>query len=560
MIKNILKPYLLILFDLIGIIPATAQQFSEKAILEEQLFIQAEASRALDKCEEALDVYNELRKKQPRNIAVLYGIARCELSLGNNHKAETTIDNALIFEPNNLWLLDFKLKLLEKNKNFTEAPTLVEKIFILTKDPAYLDRKAYFLAAGGQYKEAYEELDRLEKIVNSNKDIALAKSDMLILQNKPEEAIQELINYNNNISEDPEIMHKIAAYYNENKQADKSIEWYQKIYNLDNNDPIANFALFAGQNKGKQNNLAGLSDIISNPQIAVDLKIAELVPYLAELMENRDPMKISQLDTLTRQLASTHRKDPKVHALRGDVLYHSGKIAEAIQEYHKTIKLTPSNFQVWRQLMQAYEFTGGYSQLLTVSEDALSYYPNQSIVYYYNGLALYHNDKINEASSILDEGLLMTGRDKENKAKIIALKAAIQIKKNNEPKAVELYNQALKENPADIETKSAFAKFLTSSGTYPDKNSLNELKKSALNNPIVCINVVDILLLLKDIKEAENILAKSVEKYKYDYPLILEKMGDFKLAQGKKDEALTIWKEASYLMPNNKTLAKKLVL
>lgn len=560
MIKNILKPYLLILFALIGIIPATAQQFSEKAILEEQLFIQAEASRALDKCEEALDVYNELRKKQPRNIAVLYGIARCELSLGNNHKAETTIDNALIFEPNNLWLLDFKLKLLEKNKNFTEAPTLVEKIFILTKDPAYLDRKAYFLAAGGQYKEAYEELDRLEKIVNSNKDIALAKSDMLILQNKPEEAIQELINYNNNISEDPEIMHKIAAYYNENKQADKSIEWYQKIYNLDNNDPIANFALFAGQNKGKQNNLAGLSDIISNPQIAVDLKIAELVPYLAELMENRDPMKISQLDTLTRQLASTHRKDPKVHALRGDVLYHSGKIAEAIQEYHKTIKLTPSNFQVWRQLMQAYEFTGGYSQLLTVSEDALSYYPNQSIVYYYNGLALYHNDKINEASSILDEGLLMTGRDKENKAKIIALKAAIQIKKNNEPKAVELYNQALKENPADIETKSAFAKFLTSSGTYPDKNSLNELKKSALNNPIVCINVVDILLLLKDIKEAENILAKSVEKYKYDYPLILEKMGDFKLAQGKKDEALTIWKEASYLMPNNKTLAKKLVL
>lgn len=555
-----MKPYLLILFALIGIIPATAQQFSEKAILEEQLFIQAEASRALDKCEEALDVYNELRKKQPRNIAVLYGIARCELSLGNNHKAETTIDNALIFEPNNLWLLDFKLKLLEKNKNFTEAPTLVEKIFILTKDPAYLDRKAYFLAAGGQYKEAYEELDRLEKIVNSNKDIALAKSDMLILQNKPEEAIQELINYNNNISEDPEIMHKIAAYYNENKQADKSIEWYQKIYNLDNNDPIANFALFAGQNKGKQNNLAGLSDIISNPQIAVDLKIAELVPHLAELMENRDPMKISQLDTLTRQLASTHRKDPKVHALRGDVLYHSGKITEAIQEYHKTIKLTPSNFQVWRQLMQAYEFTGGYSQLLTVSEDALSYYPNQSIVYYYNGLALYHNDKINEASSILDEGLLMTGRDKENKAKIIALKAAIQIKKNNEPKAVELYNQALKENPADIETKSAFAKFLTSSGTYPDKNSLNELKKSALNNPIVCINVVDILLLLKDIKEAENILAKSVEKYKYDYPLILEKMGDFKLAQGKKDEALTIWKEASYLMPNNKTLAKKLVL
>lgn len=546
------------LAGLTGFISVKAQQFSEKTILEQQLFIQAEASRALGKCESALEVYNELRKKQPRNTAVLYGIARCELSLGNNYQAETTIDNALSFEPENLWLLDFKLKLLENNKNYVEAPVLAEKIFNITKDPAYIDKKAYLLAAGGQYKQAYDELDRLARIVNLNRDIVLAKSDMLVLLNQQEKAIQELISYNDAVRGDSEIMHRIASYYVDAKQQNKAQEWYQKIYDLDENDPVAGFALFAGQNKGKSNELKGLSGIIANPQIAVDLKIAELLPYLGQLMENRTDAQVRQLDTLTRLLVETHSNEPKTFALRGDVLYHSGRIAESIKEYQKTLRLTPSNFQVWRQLMQALEFTGDYSQLMAVSEDALSYYPNQAVVYYYNGIALYHNNKLNDAILILDEGLLMTGRDKETRARIIALKAVIEAKKNNNPKATELFNQALSENPADIEIKSSFAKFLTKTGVHPDKNSLNELKKSALNNPIVSINVIDVLLLLKEIRDAENILIKSVEKFRYDYPLILEKWGDFNLAQGKKDEAVKIWQEAVSLMPDNKTLAKKL--
>ena len=535
------------------------EQISEKEILAEQLFIQAESYRTLGKTETALETYAEIRKKDPRNIAVLYGIARCYWDLSEWDQSERTITDALRFEPENPWLLDFSLKLFEERTKYKEAVPVAEKLFEVTGDPIYIDQKAFYLASSGQYAESYKELNRLETMVGTTKDIILTKMELLKSQNKSDEAVEIVKTGLNTFKNDTELMHEIAMVYVEKGETKKSLEWYEKILEVDNQDAQANIILSKARAGNAGNDkLISLISIVENPDISIDMKIAEMLPYLDKLLDDKSPLLIRDLDSLSSTLVQVHPSDPKAHSMRGDILYHSGKLVKSIISYKKTIDLSPSNFQIWRQLMHAQLFTADYDGLLSVSNEALNFYPNQALVYYYNANALYHLGKNKEALSIVNEGQFMTGSDKELKASLIFLKGKIQYSLIQNDNADQSFKEASELNPGATEIRSNYAVFLVKSGLKPDKNTLNFLNKEAQANPMVALDLAEILILEKDYKKAESVLTAAVQEFKYTYPLTLERLGDVKDLLNEKAEAIELWQEALLLMPHNSKLKAKI--
>lgn len=535
------------------------EQISEKEILAEQLFIQAESYRTLGKTETALETYAEIRKKDPRNIAVLYGIARCYWDLEEWDLSERTITDALRFEPENQWLLDFNLKILEERTKYKEAVPVAEKLFEVTGDPMYIDQKAFYLASSGQYAESYKELSRLENMVGTTKDIILTKMELLKSQNKQEEAVEIVKTGLNTFKNDTELMHEIAMIYLEKGDSKKSLEWYERILEVDNQDAQANIILSkarAGSSGSDQ--LISLIALIENPAISIDMKIAEMLPYLDKLLDDKTPLLIRDLDSLSASLVKTHPSDPKSHSMRGDILYHSGKLSESIISYKKTISLSPSNFQIWRQLMQAQFYTADYDGLLSVSNDALNFYPNQAIVYYYNAIALYQLGKNKDALNIVNEGQFMTGSDKDLKADLIFLKGKIQYSLLQNENADQSFKEAMELNPGATEIRSNYAVFLVKSGLKPDKNTISFLNKEARSNPLVALDLAEIFILEKNYKKAEAVLITAVEEFKYSYPQTLERLGDVKDLLDLRPEALELWQEALQLMPQNSKLKAKI--
>lgn len=534
-------------------------QISEKEILAEQLFIQAESNRILEKPEVALETYNEIRKKDPRNIAVLYGTARCYWDLKEYDQSERTIDDALRFEPDNPWLLDFQLKILEERKKFKEAVTVAEKLFEITGDPLFIDQKAFYLASTGQYAASFLELLRLESIVGTTRDIILTKMDLLKSQNKTAEAVevakQGLLTFKN----DTELMHEIAMMYVNRGDIKQSLIWYEKILEFDRHDARANIIVTKAKAGSSGNeNMLSLISVVENPAISIDLKIAEILPLLNKLMNEKTNLLIRDLDSLSAILVSVHPKDPKAFSMRGDILYHSGKISQAISAYKKTIDLTPANFQIWRQLMKAQLYTADCLKLLDTAEEALTYYPNQALVFYYYAKALYHLERSKEALNIINEGLFMTGSDRALKADLLLLKGKIQYVLFQNEQADQTFNEAMDLNPSATEIQSAYAVFLVKSGLELDKNTLAFLMKEAQNSPLVALDLSEILIQKKDMRKAESVLSTAVETFKFVYPKIVEKYGDFKNIQNQREEAVRLWKEALILMPDNTTLKTKI--
>ncbi len=535
------------------------EQISEKEIMSEQLFIQAESYRTLGKTETALETYAEIRKKDPRNTAVLYGIARCYWDLKEWDQSERTITDALRFEPENPWLLDFSLKLFEERKKYKEAVPVAEKLFEVTGDPMYIDQKAFYLASSGQYAESFKELIRLEGMVGTTKDIILTKMELLKSQNKSDEAVEIIKTGLNTFKNDTELMHEIAMIYVEKGDTKKSLEWYEKILEVDKQDVQANVILSKSRAGTSGNEkLIALISIVENPDISIDIKIAEMLPYLDKLLDDKSPLLIRDLDSLSATLVQVHASDPKAYSMRGDILYHSGKLARSIKSYQRTIDLDPSNFQIWRQLMQAQLFTADYDGLLAISNDALNFYPNQALVYFYNASSLYHLGKNKEALSIVNEGQYMTGSDKELKADLLFLKGKIQYSLIQNENADQSFKEASDLNPGATEIRSNYAVFLVKSGLKPDKNTFNFLSKEAKANPMVALDLAEIFILDKDYKNAEAVLSDAVQEFKHTYPLTLERLGDVKDLLGKEAEAIELWQEALLLMPQNSKLKAKI--
>ena len=71
-----------------------------------------------------------------------------------------------------------------------------------------------------------------------------------------------------------------------------------------------------------------------------------------------------------------------------------GQVEEAVSNYTEAVRLTKNVFPVWEQLLYGLEELGEYEEMGRVADEALNYYPNQPICYYYLGKSF--GDRIEE--------------------------------------------------------------------------------------------------------------------------------------------------------------------
>jgi tetratricopeptide (TPR) repeat protein len=529
--------------------------YSEKEILSEQLFIQAESKRLLGRCEAAIEILDEIRKKSPANTAVLYNLSRCYWDLNEIESAQRIAEDALRFEPDNPWLLDLQLKLLERSKNYPQAIEVADKLFTLTEDPVFLDKKAYFLSSLGRFSESLAALKELEQKVGISKDILLVQTQLLEELGKPKEAIQKIEKNMLGFASDSEVLHTLARLYLGQGEEQKALTLLQQILVLEERDPLA----LSLMGKLESQHLEGehsLRQMIGNPKIPIDQKIRDLYPQLERLMESQQ-LSEPLLD-LSLLLSQVHSQDPKAQAFLGDVLYQSGQIHRSIEPYTKTLELSSSNYQVYVQLLKALLYTRDAIQFSKVAEKTLDLYPDQARSYLYMAQAMHLNQAYAEGLNYTNEGLFMTGSDPHLKAELLLTKAELHLSLGNLDLAENTLYSALEASPDFSLAKATLALLLTKKGLKPDEKTLKYLKKMALQDPMLAEKIADLLLILGQSKEAEELIAKTSAQFQDFYPPILEKWGDLLLLKNSVEEAFQIYSQALSLMPNHSALLLKI--
>ncbi|MGZ5304976.1 MAG: tetratricopeptide repeat protein, partial [Bacteroidia bacterium] len=357
----------------------------------------------------ALQSFANCVKVDPNSSAAHYELARTYLQLSQLPDAEAEALKAVKLEDNNKWYKLLLAEVYKYQKKLAPATEMYEKVTQQNpEDAEYYMELANLYLYQNKPTDALKVYDRMEKQFGTNEDISLQRHRIYLETGKTDKAIEEV---NKLIKADPQnisYQYILAETYLTAKQEAKAFEIYESLLQKNPNDGktqlfVAEYYFRRGD---KVKGVETLKKAFAIKSLDLDQKIKIL--YTQYLMPEGVPEDVKKdAYELTEILVKTHSNDAKVHAIHGDFLYQDKKLEEAREAYRKSVAIKKDIFAVWQQIFFINnELRDSKSQEKETGE-ALEYFPSNSLIYFFNGLAKNELKKHKEATEILESGLAL---------------------------------------------------------------------------------------------------------------------------------------------------------
>ncbi len=457
--KYFMKLFSILLFSLVYTPIVLCQQTTTEDVKFETRYIDALRERSIGREDKAAKILEELYKSDRTNGEIAFELAKTYSKLNEVELVDKYAQKAIQSSPNNIWYCEFYGDFLMMNNRPEEAIEYFNQMVeIDPNEDRHYDRLTKAWITISNYSKAIEVLDQRESTFGPTKEIILEKFKTFDEGEHYNEAILQLDRLINLYPETERFLIMKANVQIKNQQEDQALNTYKKVLTINPSNSEANLALL-GQGSDVENENAyirALLPIINNRTIDVDSKVKELLPYINNLSVGKDQALSDALLEAGDRLIQTHPDQAKAHAAYADILYHTGNLQASIKQYEKTIELNDNIYVVWDQLMYALLEDEQYEKLVQVSEDCMDLFPNQVSALYHHGYGLMYSKRHEDASEILDEALMVSGKNNVLKSTVYVAIAtnnllqeklelakynidlALKVSDNKNPLAIEL--------------------------------------------------------------------------------------------------------------------------
>jgi len=448
---------------------------TEAEVNKQKVFIEANKQKLLENFEEASVLFKEVLKNDPRNHAAAYELARVYDVLDNDEKSLNSIKVAVSLDPTNMWYKLFLADVLEKTLKYAEAADIYKEMVQKNPDTEYhYYQLAFYQVKGEKIDDAIDTYDLIEKKFGSNVEITRKKHALYLGQGDTKNATKELEQLVKKFPENISYLHLLAGFYKQQNKEANAKEVYKKILALDPTNAKATIA------------------IESNKQESGD--DANFLKSLEAVFQDKN-------ETI----------EAKAFSIYGDLLYHANQPDEALIQYEETLNLNKSVFTVWEQMMYIYAEQYEMQKLADLSEKGMDIFPNQVMLYYFNGIAQGELENHKDALSSLNQAVIMSGKKKVLKIDALCRMVKPLIATGKLDKAQDKVTKALSLDPENFRSISAQAFIYAQS---------------------------------KETAKAEELYQSSMNKGGQNNPEVLEDYGDFLKEQGNLAKANEYWEKA----------------
>ncbi len=528
---------------------AYSQQITEAAASLEKIFVEACRERLVGNYDKAVPLLEDLLKKDNKNHAAMYELARVYDAQGKYEQAERLLQTAIPLSPENDWYKKFLADVYQKGGKFPAAAAIYEQL--VKKEPRneqYYFKWAYLLVKADAIDRAIKAYDELERNNGISEETVRRKHALYLGQGNNKKAAEELQRLIVAFPKRVDYRHLLAGFYEQTGDKAKALEEYRQILTVAPNDSKAQLALAGGRNAAGDDiaYLQSLKPAFENPGASIDLKIGKMIPLIQKVANTGNAALADAALELTAVLEKVHPGEAKPLAAAGDLLYYTGRHKEAFAKYQRALELDKAVFAVWEQVMRIRYESGQYAALLKVSEDALDYFPNRALAYYFNAAALIELGKIDEAGRVIEQAMLMTGNDKAIAALFIALKGALAHARKDSGKFAIYFDEALQLDPHSAYVISNHSYYLCQRNEQAVKAMEMAQKADKLQPGMARTQHTLGWLMLKnkDYTGAREHLSKALQINEEEDPLLLEHYGDALYQTGDTNGALAYWTKA----------------
>ena len=511
------------------------------------LFYNANKEKILGNLNSAAELFSEVIRKDPGNHAAMYELANLYADQKKFSDALFFIKSAYKLNPKNIWYALSLAEIYQKNKKFSEGALVLEQ---LVKD--YADHFDFYfewasaLIFADKPADAIKVYDKLEAKTGVSKEVIIQKSRLYQRLGKSDKAIAELQKYIDLNPKDAQAYGMLAEVYQNMGDKEKALNTYNKVLDVDPDNPYIHLSLadFYRSNGEKEKSIRELKLAFNNKELDIDTKISILASYLA-LIKLHPDLRDQALE-LCILLIETHPSDARAHAVFGDFLIRDEQLYKARNEYREAKKLGAKEFEVVKAILAIDVSLQSWDTLMTESDEAMSLFPDQPVVYLFNGLALSQKKKYAEAVKLYNTGVQLVLDDKDLQVNFYSsLGDAYQEMKDFE-KSEENYEKALAINPKSEGVLNNYAYYLSLRGEKLEKAETmsklsNELKP---NSPTFEDTYGWVLYKKGNFKEAKLWIEKSLDHGSDKSATVLEHYGDILYKTGDTQKALQYWQKA----------------
>jgi tetratricopeptide (TPR) repeat protein len=525
--------------------PPKEQQMSEELTDAKMgyLYVEACLQRKKGNLQDALKIFEECKKIDPKAPAVYYELGTIYKLLGSNEKALSNARYCATADPNNEWYQLLLVDCYNATKQYSQAIKIREAL--VKKFPTKNEFKedlAIEYAIIGSYDKSFKIYEELERTYGINEQITLNKVKLLKSQKKDKEAELELKKLSDSEPSEVRYYGYLAQFYIENNDLESAKLMYDKIVELDPNNPEIHLALhnYYSVKGNSAEAYKNLKAAFLNPELDIETK-ASILESFYKRAEARERLGFEQGVELAVIMLDVHPKSTEANAFYADFLRLDNKLKEASIYYYKAAMNERRDFRIWDNLMFADYQLRQYDSLEHHSAKAIEVFPSLPSNYKYNGVANSELKNYKKAVQVLKDGMEFT-TDNTQRIDFLSLLGDANFYLKEYEQSDKYFEEALKINADNTYVLNNYAYYLSLRSENLDRaeklsKKANDLKP---NDKSYLDTYGWILFQQKKYNEAEPYLEKAASLSAKN-ATILEHYGDVLYKLNKVSEALTQW-------------------
>jgi tetratricopeptide (TPR) repeat protein len=536
----------------------------------EFFFTEGEKYYILEDYTKALLYFQRVAELNPKSAAVQFKIAEI-LAKGNKQedleKASQAMDVALKLERKNKYYYLLAANIYGTLNQFEKAENLIETMM---KEVSGTEEYLYELAAFYLYdkkpEKAIDVYNRAEQFLGIAEISSLQKQKIYLDMGRIEDAIKEGEKLVEAFPDDQRYVMALAQTLSENKMGARAIA-YIEDYIKNNPDASAAKLLLASlyrENGQEQKSRELVTVLFDDPEIETGSKILVLGTYNVLLSKQIQKGQTDQsLQThvlaLIEKLKKNYPTDSDVYSVSGDINTTLMRNSDAQKDYLKAVQLGATNFEAWQNLLVLESTLNQFDSLIAHSEAGLELFPNQALMYYFNGYGQMRKHHYREAASSLEQAKRLSASNQALVAEINGMLGDIYNGTRDYEKSDMAYEQALAYNPNNDLVLNNYSYYLAlrKENLERAEKMSAQLIKSHPKNASYLDTYAWVLFMREKYKEARKVMEEAIETGDAG-ATHFEHYGDILFKLGDTDAAVRQWQKAKSMDGDNVALDKKI--
>ena len=455
----------------------------------------------------------EVLKANPSNDAAWYYLGMCGLYSRDVKGAQEALKKASELDPGNYWYKD-RLALAYSMSGEDDLTTATYEELLKEfpkKNEIYFSLVNLYLKQN-QFDKAIAAMDQIETVFGKNESVIGTKYDILLRQNKPEEALKVLEEYNKEYSS-PYVLTKLGDHTLAEYKDSLALGYYKEALDLQADYMPA--MLGEAEVYRIRRNYDSFFNVIGKFADDGQIDPQTKSQYMGMLLQRSEPRFIQnfkpRIDSLYDTMVLRHPKDSSILKSAGMYFFATERTGKAKTLFRKNMDENPGSVDATLTYLQMLGSMSDWDSMVQASDSAFARFPQETDFLDMKIAALYNKK---DWQGVIDNSrriIEAAAGDTSVTIPALANIGDMYHEMGNEEEAFKVYKQVLKANPNYSPTLNNYAYYLSLKG--------------------------------KSLKKARDMSKKTIEK-EPDNPTYLDTYGWILHLLGKDKDAKAVFKHA----------------